>query len=123
MPKLVGYMEGTDPLWLTTLQLQEFNTVPLSNGIDGHGQNIRRISEQNKPDLIVCYLHKLIAPQEADFLPMDLLLPAKLYAIPVLVVCPEQYREAAVGLLGVAEMQLELVDPQQVLQRALELLK
>jgi len=123
MPKLVGYMEGTDPLWLTTLQVLGFNTIPLSNGIDGHGINIRRISQQNMPDLIVCYLHKLIAPQEADFLPMDLLLPAKLYAIPVLVVCPAQYREAAAGLLGASEMQLELVDPQKVLQQALELLK
>jgi hypothetical protein len=116
-------MEGTDPLWLTTLQLHGFNTVPLSNGLDGHGHNIRRINQENKPDLIVCYLHKLIAPQEAEYTPEELLLPAKLYHIPVLVVCPEQHKDTGANLLGTAAGQVELADPQAITDRALELLK
>jgi hypothetical protein len=54
---------------------------------------------------------------------MDLLLPAKLYAIPVLVVCPEQYHADAAELLGAISEKLELVDPQRTLGRALELLQ
>ena len=122
MSKLVGYMEGTDPVWLTTLQVQGYDTVPLSNGLDGHGRNIRSTNEENKPDLIVCYLHKLIAPQGEEHAPEELLLPAKLYHIPVLVVCPQEHHDAGAALLGAAAAQVEFIDPSETVRRVLELI-
>jgi hypothetical protein len=118
MTKLIGYMEGADPAWLTILQVKGYNTLPLSNGMDGHGQHIRLISDHIRPDLIICYLHKLVPPEAAEFTAAELLLPAKLYGIPVLVVCPAAYHAEAARLLPPLGQGLELVDPQAVLERA-----
>jgi hypothetical protein len=123
MTKLIGYMEGADPVWLTTLQVKGYNTMPLSNGMDGHGQHIRLISDHVKPDLIICYLHKLIPPEEAEFTAAELLLPAKLYGVPVLVVCPAAYHPEAADLLPPIGDGIELVDPYAVLDRAASYLK
>jgi hypothetical protein len=118
MTKLIGYMEGADPVWLTILQVKGYNTVPLSNGMDGHGQHIRLISDHARPDLVICYVHKLIPPAEAEFTAAELLLPAKLYSIPVLVVCPAAYHGEAAKLLPPPSDGIELVDPSAVLERA-----
>ena len=37
--KIIGYMLGTDPEVLTQLLLEGYETLPLSNGYDNHGNN------------------------------------------------------------------------------------
>lgn len=123
MLKLIGYMEGTDPLWLTTLQAQGFNAMPLGNGIDGYGMNIRLLTEHNRPDLIICYLHKVIPPEGVDVPPEELLLSARLYEIPVLVVCPAGYHSQARQLLARVGALVELVDPPDAVSRIEEILR
>jgi hypothetical protein len=122
MPKIVGYLEGSDSLWLTTLQANGFGTLPLGNGEDCHGLNLRLLTRHNRPDLIVCYLHKLIAPRDEDVPPEELLLPARLFNVPVLVACPRELHENAKRLLAITHENVELIDPAELLTRAAELL-
>jgi hypothetical protein len=118
MRKLIGYLEGTDPLWLTVLQAKGHDTTPLGNGLDNHGVNLRLLTKHNKPDLIISYLHKLVIPQNENFTPAELLLSAHLYGIPVLVVCPANLHKEARQLLAGVGDGVELVDPGEVLVQA-----
>lgn len=118
MSKTIGYMEGTDPLWLTTLQAQGHSVMPLGNGVDGHGLNIRLLSRHNRPDLIICYLHKLIPPAGEDVPPEELLLPARLYEVPVLVICPRELHAKAHSLIERAKGPVRLVDPADTMEQA-----
>ncbi|MBN2082875.1 hypothetical protein JW859_11820 [bacterium] len=122
MKKIVGYMEGADPLWLTTLQLLGYDTLPLSNGQDGHGLNIQLIMHGNRPDLVICWPHKLLYPGESDISPRDLLHATTLFEIPVLVACPLEFQTAAVNLLGDLPANVRLVDPGEILAKAREML-
>lgn len=115
MTKLIGYMEGTDPLWLTTLQLLGYDTLPLSNGQDGHGLNIQLITQNNRPDLIICWLHKLVWPCYYEVTPKELLHSTQLYNIPVLVACPAEHHNKVAGLLGEMPANVRLVAPDQIL--------
>jgi hypothetical protein len=123
MSKTIGYMEGVDPIWLTTLQAQGYSTMPLGNGIDSYGLNIRLLTEHNRPDLIISYLHKLIPPEGADVPAEELLLMARLYEIPVLVVCPKELHPQATELLARVGGHVDLVDPVEVLAQAYAHLK
>jgi len=122
LKKIIGYMEGADPLWLTTLQLLGFDTLPLSNGQDGHGLNIQLIMHGNHPDLVICWPHKLVYPGEPDISPRDLLHATTLFEIPVLVACPAEYHADAVNLLGELPANIHLVDPSEILVKARALL-
>jgi hypothetical protein len=115
VPKVIGYMEGTNSEWLTTLGVLGFDTLPISNGYDGHGLNIQLISNQRCPDLILGYLHKVIPTPDLELTVKDLLGRTTMFEIPVLIVCPtelfDRAREKAVELPPNAM----LVDPSQVL--------
>ena len=50
--KTVGYLEGTDPEFLTKLVCMGYKTLPIGNDIDNHGKNIAFISIANKVDII-----------------------------------------------------------------------
>ena len=63
--KTVGYLEGTDPEFLTKLVCMGYKTLPIGNDIDNHGKNIAFISIADKVDLIVGYLHK-VSPLPTD---------------------------------------------------------
>ena len=122
MPKVIGYMAGTDSGWLTTLGVLGYVTLPLSNGYDGHGLNIQLISNQRKVDLVLCWLHKLIPTPGEEVTTDELLARTTMFEIPVLVVCPAalhgKVRERGVELPKNAQ----LIDPADVVERIAKIL-
>lgn len=123
MSNVIAYMEGTDPLWLTTLQLWGYGTLPVSNGVDGHGRNIQMINERRKPDLVLCYLHKLAPVAGTDLLIGEMLHRTKVYEIPVLCVCPRELMDKANETKPAdTPPNVEFVDPADVLNRIREIL-
>ena len=122
MAKVIGYMQGTDSLWLTSLCAMSFTTLPLSNGWDGFGTNIQLITDQRKPDLVLCYLHKLIPTPGSDLTPGDMLERTKMFEIPVIVVCPKSLHKQARLKAKDLPPNAELTDPADVLARIQELL-
>ena len=122
MAKLIGYMDGISPLWLTTLQVLGCDTMPLSNGLDGHGLNIQMITQSNKPDIIMCWLHKLISPRPIEMTTKDLLHATTVFGIKVLVACPAQYHEVADKILDGRPDNVILVAPEEMLGAAEDLI-
>ena len=116
MSKMIGYMEGTDALWLTSLQILEYDTLPLSNGWDGHGMNILQLSPQQHVDVVVGYLHKIMPPKWTETTAQELLHATKVYDIPVLIVCPKADHATARQRIGHLPSNVTLVDPSAVLE-------
>jgi hypothetical protein len=121
--KMVGYFEGTDSPWLTTLIAQGWDTMPVSNGYDGHGKNVALFTSQSKVDVVIGYLHKVIAPLTAEISTRDILHACITYDIPVLLACPEALQGAASKILGELGANVQLVDPAEMLPRMKQLHK
>lgn len=121
MSKVVGYFEGSDSVWLTSLLLLGHDTLPLSNGADGHGLNIQALTPQHNCSLVIGYLHKLV-PVNREVTPADLLHATKVYEIPVLIACPSCSHEMARNRLGDLPANVKVVDPNELLKRAEEIL-
>jgi hypothetical protein len=136
--KTVGYFDGTDSALLTELVANGFGTLPLANDWDGHGKSASHL-EPGVVDLIVGYLHKIVPPtRESErkeehpttnnigafrgLSPLDLLYPAKTYGIPVLVIVPAKYHEAAKQLLGEAAEFVTIVKPEDLEDKVREFL-
>ena len=134
--KIVGYFEGTDPACLTRLVSEGFGTLPLANGWDGHGKLAAHI-EPGEVDLIIAYLHKLLAPRRLhrneekngvtqiinspdDKTPFDLLFRAHSYNVPVLIIAPDDCHDEARKILGEAIEYVEFVTSDTVCKKALE---
>lgn len=120
--KSVGYFEGTDPKLLTHLVMSGFDTIPVSNGVDNHGNCVGRVTQQNRFDLLVGYLHKITAQPDDELQCADVFHICKTYSIPLLLEVPEHLHEAAWNVLPDAPNMVELRDPAETLDRALELL-
>ena len=117
MPGLIGYMAGTDSLWLTALVAEGYDALPISNGVDGHGLNIQLIHGERKPDLVLCYLHKLIPAPGVDVTTADLLYRTRVYNVPVIIVCPKELHDKARVLIPDLPQNVELVDPSEVIPK------
>ncbi len=63
MRKIIGYFDGTDAALLTSLVVDGYDTLPISNGFDNHGMHVRIINNENKVDVLVGYLHKIYSPE------------------------------------------------------------
>ncbi|RME79328.1 MAG: hypothetical protein D6785_11290 [Planctomycetota bacterium] len=87
--KTVGYLEGTDPLFLTRLTLDGIFTFPLSNGLDNHGKYLGLINQQDNIDVIVGFLHKLMICHSSEQCNKDLFYPCELHRIPIVAVVPK----------------------------------
>lgn len=111
MNKIVGYLEGTDSVWLTNLNAQGYTTLPLSNGYDGHGMNIGMLSTNNRVDVMIGYLHKFLPAEGMDITPAGMLHAATVYNIPVLVVCSREHQETGKVLFGEIPPNVRFVDP------------
>ena len=111
MSKIIGYFAGTDSLWLTTLIAKGYDTIPVSNGYDGHGKNIRLYNAQNHEDVVIGYLHKVIAPIDCDATTEDILYSCGVYNVPVILACPRDLQDAAKAKLGKSAEHVQLVDP------------
>ncbi len=120
--KSVGYFEGTDSLLLTSLICAGYDTLPVSNGVDHHGRNVRRINQQEKYDILIAYPHKLYAPVQYDLPYQDVFHICKTYGIPLLLEVPEHLKESAMRLMPDPPDVVEFLDPSEILERALALL-
>ena len=109
--KVIGYFEGTDPVWLTSLVAQGHDTLPVSNGYDGHGKHVRLFSAKDKVHAVIGYLHKVVAPPEWEASTEDILQSCFTYGVPVLLAVPKELHGDAKKLLGPVADKLQLVDP------------
>ena len=136
--KIVGYFEGIDSELLTKIVASGFCTLPPANEWDEHGKIATHI-EPGDIDLIIGYLHKSLPPlRECEdegaktapmcvdihrgFRPIDLLYPAKVYNIPVLVVVPKDFHKDAKDLLGEAATFTTIVTPEDLEKKVREIL-
>jgi hypothetical protein len=125
MRKTIGYFEGTDPVLLTSLVCAGHDTLPVSNGYDSHGANVRLINGQNRYDLLLGYVHKIFAPdvREASQLTyQDLFHLCRTYEIPLLLEVPTLLHGRAAELLGNPPDIVRFVDPDDVVRVAFEVL-
>lgn len=125
MRKNVGYFEGTDSTLLTALVCDGFDTVPVSNGYDNHGSDVRLINDQNRYDLLIGYLHKVYAPEphvDSYFRFQDVVHLCRTYSIPLLLEVPDALKSKAQALLDDPPDVVRFVDPSEILDAALEIL-
>ena len=121
--KNIGYFEGTDSIWLTSLIAQSCNTIPVSNGYDGHGKNVRLFSSKDKVDAVIGYLHKVVTPKDWEVTTTDILHACITYDIPVLLAVPCKLHEKARKLLGKAAEHVCLVEPSEMMETIKEVMK
>ena len=121
--KGIGYFEGTDPAVLTSLICDGCDTIPISNGFDNYGQHFRLFNEENKVDLIMGYLHKIIAPVGADTQVTDVMHVCEIYQIPFLVIVPEGLHACARQHLERWPALVQFADPAKLLDEARKILR
>jgi hypothetical protein len=119
----IGYLEGTDPLVLTRLAARGVGTLPLGNGVDNHGKFVTTISERDRIDLVVGYLHKVMRTERQGFFTRDLLQSCIGYSIPVLIIVPEVDQSIARQVLGPVSESIRLVDPNALYDEIVRVLK
>jgi hypothetical protein len=118
MRKIVGYFEGTDSTLLTALVCDGIDTVPVSNGYDNHGSDVRLINDQNRYDLLIGYLHKVYAPEthvETHFRFQDVVHSCRTYSIPLVLEVPSALKERARELMDDPPEVVQFVDPSDML--------
>lgn len=120
--KSVGYFEGTDSTLLTNLVLSGYDTVPISNGSDHHGMSVTRIDNQNRHALLIGYPHKITAQDDDDVQAQDVFHICRTYSIPLLLEVPTALQARTRELLPNPPGVVELLDPADTLDRALEIL-
>jgi len=107
--KTVGYLEGTDPEFLTRLVCMGYKTMPIGNDTDNHGKNIAFLSIADKVDLIVGYLHKVSPLPGMTKSLGDFLTPGILHHIPILLLAPKETLPQAKKIVSVV---IKLSHPQ-----------
>ncbi len=107
----VGYLEGTDPSFLSELAARGVDTMPLSNGADSHGKRVDQLNAADHVSLVVGYLYKVIPLAESHRTPLDLLKACQVNGIPVFIIVPETMQSQALEVLGEARLFVTLVDP------------
>jgi hypothetical protein len=130
--KIVGYFDGTDSLLLTKLVAKGIGTIPIANDWDGAGKMASHL-EPGDVNLIVGYLHKVIAPIREDksgktprlyrgLTAYDLLYRAKTFDIPTLIIVPKDEHKAAKKALAKASTFVTLTTSEDVEEKILEIL-
>ncbi len=125
--KCVAYFEGTDSRLLTALVCDGYDTIPVSNGRDNHGRHVRFINDKNRVDLLIAYVHKIVAPEgdareSSDATVQDVFHICRTYDIPLLLEIPEDLGPKAVALLKNPPGIVRLVDPADMLDVARSIL-
>lgn len=116
---IVGYLEGTDPMVLTKLNLRGIGTTPLGNGFDGHGKYVGHLTRNDGVSVVVGYIHKVLPTGVNNVTPVDFLNGCHVSDIPVLLLAPEDDHEAARELLGEAADWVALVRQDELFEEAL----
>jgi len=123
--KTVGYLEGTDPEFLTKLVCMGFKTLPIGNDVDNHGKNIAFVSIADNVDLIVGYLHK-VSPLPAMTKSLkEFLTPGIIHHIPILLLAPKETIVQAKKIVSEATTStvVKVIDYQNLMDEAIKILK
>lgn len=123
--KTIGYLEGTDPEFLTRLICMGYRTLPIGNDADNHGKNIAFISIADKVDLIVGYLHK-VSPLPALTKPLnEFLTPGIIHHIPVLLLAPKEVLSEAKKMVSEATTSpyIQVIDSKNLMDEAIKILR
>ena len=121
--KSIGYMQGTDPIFLTQMVVQNIYTMPLGNGVDNHGKYIALVTKSDDLALVVGHFHKFIPPFEGGMKASDRLYACNLHEIPVLMLCPTDIHEKAKEILVDCEEWVTMVDPENLYEEAMKILE
>lgn len=119
----IGYMDGTKSKVLTKLTVAGAETVPLGNGWDGHGPYVGHINKGDGYGAIVGWLHKFIPLAGSDMTAADMLKAATVNNVPVFVLAEKKDHDAARKLLGAVGPNVKLVDPEDVVDELMKLMK
>ena len=111
----VGYFEGTDPAVLTSLVCDGCDTIPISNGLDNHGQHVRTLNEESKVDVLMGYLHKIQAPVDDETQAEDMFHICQSYQIPFLIIVPRELHKCARQQFEQCPEVVQFVDPADLL--------
>jgi len=114
----VGYLEGTDPLLLSSLTAEGIETLPVANTWDGHGKPINQLGK-GEVNVVVGYLHKVIPTEQArtsmfELMLDNLLATCKVHGIPLLLITPAKLRDKAKKLLGDTRPNVHIVAPEEL---------
>ncbi len=120
--KTVGYLEGTDALFLTKLVANGIDTLPLGNGADNHGKYIGLLTKSDNISLVIGYLHKVIPISERTIAPKDMLYACKLHKLQVMLIAPAEIHPDAKRLLKEAAGDVMLVDPKNLWDETMKVL-
>jgi len=123
--KTVGYLEGTDPEFLTKLVCMGYKTLPIGNDTDNHGKNIAFISIADKIDLIVGYLHKVSPLPAVTKSLKEFLTPGIIHKIPILLLAPKESLTDAKRILSEATTSpnIKIIDPKDLMNESMKILK
>lgn len=123
--KTIGYLEGTDPEFLTKLVCMGYKTLPIGNDTDNHGKNIAFITIADKIDLIIGYLHK-VSPLPAMTKSLnDFLTPGIIHQIPILLLAPKETIKSAKKIVSEATNSpcIKVIDPKDLMDESMKILK
>ena len=123
--KTVGYLEGTDPEFLTKLVCMGYKTLPIGNDIDNHGKNIAFISIADKIDLIVGYLHKVSPLPGMTKSLTDFLTPGIIHHISILLLAPKETLIDAKKIVSKATTSkfIKVIDYKNLMDESVKILK
>ena len=123
--KTVGYLEGTDPEFLTKLVCMGYKTLPIGNDIDNHGKNIAFISIADKVDLIVGYLHKVSPLPTMTKSLKEYLTPGIIHEIPILLLSPKETLPQAKKIVSEATTStaIKVIDYKNLMDESMKILK
>ncbi|HVQ01717.1 MAG TPA: hypothetical protein VMT57_09420 [Candidatus Thermoplasmatota archaeon] len=123
--KTIGYLEGTNPEFLTTLVCKGYRTLPIGNDTDNHGKNIAFITIADKIDLIVGYLHKVSPLPGTTKSLNEFLTPGILQHIPILLLAPEEVITEAKKIVSevTTSEYIKIIDPKNLKAEALKILR
>lgn len=121
--KTVGYLEGTDSIYLTRLAARGVDTLPLGNGADNHGKYIGFIDRSDAISLVIGYFHKVVPLTVQGTSPQNLLQACQLNKIPVLLIVPNELQDSVRERMKEVTADMHLVDPEDVMSVARKILE
>lgn len=120
--KVVGYMEGTDPVALTRLVVEGIETLPLSNGWDNHGKHLTLLNPADNISIVVGNLHKFLRLEDETIF-NAMLATVKAYDITVLFVVPKDLHGKAAKVVKSDDLKYKFVDPSELVDAIMQHLK
>jgi len=127
MRKIIGYFDGTESALLTNLVCEGYDTLPVSNGFDNHGINVRIINNENRVDVLVGYLHKIYSPEGSTpagaVTYQDVFHVCRTFDIPLVLQVDGDLHDKARALMADAPPCVLFVDPKDALNKVRQLLE